>query len=54
LIPSKIADPAKKKAITGFLTWMLTDGQKMTAALSYAPLPQAVVAREMKAVAKIQ
>jgi phosphate transport system substrate-binding protein len=54
LIPSKIADPAKKKAITGFLTWMLTDGQKMTEALSYAPLPQAVVAREMKAVAKIQ
>jgi phosphate transport system substrate-binding protein len=54
LIPSKISDPAKKKAITGFLTWMMTDGQKMTEALSYAPLPQAVVAKEMKAIAKIQ
>lgn len=54
LIPSKIADPTKKKAITGFLSWMMTDGQKMTAALSYAPLPQAVVTKEMKAIAKIQ
>ena len=28
LIPSEIKDPAKKKAITDFLAWMLTDGQK--------------------------
>ena len=27
LIPEKIADPAKKKAIKDFLKWMLTDGQ---------------------------
>ena len=33
LIPEKIADPAKKKAITDFLNWMLKDGQTMTAAL---------------------
>jgi hypothetical protein len=33
---------------------MLTDGQKTTSALSYAPLPQAVVAKEQKAIAKIQ
>ena len=54
LIPSKIADPAKKKAITGFLSWMMADGQKMTEALSYAPLPKEVVTKEMKAIAKIQ
>ena len=54
LIPSKIADPAKKAAIKDFLTWMLADGQKMTEALSYAPLPKAVVAKEVKAIAKIQ
>jgi phosphate transport system substrate-binding protein len=54
LIPSKIADPVKKKAIKDFLAWMLTDGQKMTEALSYAPLPKAVVAKETKAIAKIQ
>jgi phosphate transport system substrate-binding protein len=54
LIPSKIADPAKKKAIKDFLAWMLADGQKMTEALSYAQLPKAVVAKELKAIDKIQ
>jgi len=54
LIPTKIADPAKKKAIKDFLAWMLADGQKMTAALSYAPLPAPVVAKELKAIDKIQ
>jgi phosphate transport system substrate-binding protein len=54
LIPEKISDPIKKKAIKDFLAWMLTDGQKMTEALAYAPLPKAVVAKEQKAIAKIQ
>ena len=46
LVPEKIADPAKKKIITDFLAWMLKDGQTMTEALSYAPLPKEVVAKE--------
>lgn len=54
LIPEKIADPAKKKAITDFLKWMLTDGQGLTEALDYAKLPKPVVDKEMKAIAKIQ
>ncbi len=54
LIPEKIADPAKKKAIKDFLKWMLVEGQSMTSALAYAPLPKAVVAKEDKAIAKIQ
>ncbi len=54
LIPSQISDPAKKKAITDFLTWMLKDGQAECAALSYAPLPKEVVAKEMKAIANIK
>ena len=54
LIPSKIADPAKKKAIKDFLAWMLADGQKLTAALEYAPLPKAVIEKEKKAIDKIQ
>jgi phosphate transport system substrate-binding protein len=54
LIPSQISDPAKKKAITGFLTWMLTEGQKDAQALSYAPLPPAVVAKEKKQIALIK
>jgi phosphate transport system substrate-binding protein len=54
LIPEKIADPAKNKAIKDFVKWMVTDGQAMTSNLAYAPLPKAVVAKEMKAIAKIQ
>jgi phosphate transport system substrate-binding protein len=54
LVPSHIADAAKKKAIVDFLHWMLGPGQKMTAALSYAELPKQVVAQELKAISKIQ
>jgi len=54
LIPQKIADPAKKKVITDFLQWMLGDGQKMVEALSYARLPQEVIAMEKKSIATIQ
>jgi phosphate transport system substrate-binding protein len=54
LVPTKIADPAKRRAITDFLKWMLTDGQKMAEALHYAPLPKAVVEKELKAIAGVK
>ena len=54
LIPSQIKDPAKKKAITDFLGWMLTTGQKDCQTLSYAPLPQAVVEKEKKQIALVK
>lgn len=54
LIPSKIPDAAKQKAIKDFVKWMLGPGQKMTEALTYAQLPKSVVAQEEKAIAKIQ
>jgi phosphate transport system substrate-binding protein len=54
LVPNKIQDPAKRKAVTGFLTWMLGPGQAQGVALSYAPLPKAVVTKELKAISKIQ
>ncbi len=54
LIPNQIANPAKKKAITDFLTWMLGDGQKDAQGLSYAPLPSSVVAKEKKQIALIK
>jgi len=54
LIPDKIPDPAKKKVIVDFLQWMLTDGQTMAEALSYAKLPPEVVAMEQKVIPTIQ
>jgi len=54
LVPEKITDPAKKKTIKEFLAWMLVDGQMMTEKLDYAKLPPQVVAKEKKAIAKIQ
>ena len=54
LVPQNIKDGAKRDVLKGFLNWMLTDGQNLTSALAYAPLPKEVVAREQKAVATIQ
>jgi phosphate transport system substrate-binding protein len=54
LIPQKFQDATKKKAITDFLKWMLTDGQTMTKELSYAKLPEPVVDKELAAISKIQ
>jgi phosphate transport system substrate-binding protein len=54
LIPDRIQDSAKRKAITDFLDWMLTSGQDMTEALTYARLPKEVVAKEKKAISKVK
>jgi phosphate transport system substrate-binding protein len=54
LIPAKIGDAQKKQAITDFLRWMMTAGQEYCAGLAYAPLPKPVVAKEMKAISRIQ
>jgi phosphate transport system substrate-binding protein len=53
LIPVQSKDPAKGKIITEFLNWMLSDGEKMTEALSYAPLPQNVVDKVKIAIKQI-
>lgn len=54
LIPSKIADGAKRQALVGFLRWMLADGQQYCEGLAYAKLPKPVVAKEIKAISSIQ
>jgi phosphate transport system substrate-binding protein len=54
LIPRNIQDPNKKKIITDFLHWVLTDGQKYAEPLAYAPLPKTVQAKELKAISQIQ
>jgi len=54
LIPEKFSDAGKRDAIKGFVKWMLADGQNYAEALSYAKLPKEVVAKETKAIDKIQ
>ncbi len=49
LIPMTAKDPAKGKIIVDFLQWMATQGQTMTQALTYAPLPKQVVVKEQAA-----
>src|SRR5271166_4067170 len=54
LIPEQSKDAAKGKILSDFLNWMVTDGQKMTAALSYAPLPDGVVQKEKEAIKTVR
>jgi phosphate transport system substrate-binding protein len=54
LIPEKFSDAAKRDAIKGFLKWALGEGQNYAEALSYAKLPKEVVAKETKAINKVQ
>jgi phosphate transport system substrate-binding protein len=45
LIPAQSKDAGKGKILADFLNWMVNDGQKMTADLAYAPLPESVAAK---------
>jgi len=54
LIPAQSKDAAKGKILADFLNWMVSDGQKMTASLSYAPLPGNVVAKVKEAVKQVK
>src|SRR5579862_829040 len=54
LIPAQAKDASRGKILADFLDWMVTDGQKMTAALSYAPLPENVVQKEKEAIKTIK
>ena len=53
LVYEKQKDPAKGKALVGFLKWMMQDGQQQAAALHYAKLPPQVVAKESAALKKV-
>ena len=53
LIPTPAKDPKKGKIIADFLDWMVTDGQKMTNQLSYAPLPESVVEKVKAAIKQV-
>ena len=45
LIPAQSKDAQKGKILADFLAWMVSDGQKMTAELAYAPLPESVATK---------
>ena len=54
LIPAQAKDPAKGKILSDFLNWMVADGQGMTSALSYAPLPESVVTQEKEVIKQLK
>jgi len=53
LIPEVSKDPAKGKILRDFLNWMVDEGQKETAALTYAPLPANVAAKVKEAIKQV-
>jgi phosphate transport system substrate-binding protein len=54
LIPAQSKDAAKGKILADFLNWMVSDGQKMTSALAYAPLPDNVATKVKEAIKQVK
>ena len=54
LIPAQSKEAAKGKILADFLAWMVEDGQKMTADLTYAPLPDNVAAKVKDAIKQVR
>jgi len=54
MVPDRISDAAKRKALTGFLSWAITKGQDEVEQLDYSRLPASVVAKEEKQIALIK
>ena len=53
LVPADWKDKTKEKVIVDFLSWMLEQGQTMSADLNYAPLPDSVKQKEREAIKTI-
>jgi phosphate transport system substrate-binding protein len=53
LIPEQSKDANKGKILADFLNWMVNDGQKMTAELTYAPLPENVATKVKAAIKQV-
>src|SRR5215470_1013099 len=54
LIPTQSKDAAKGKILADFLNWMVTDGQKMTAPLTYASLPDNVAEKVKETIKQVK
>lgn len=50
LIPVESNNPANRKVLKDMLSWIVKSGESEAAALSYAPLPQNVVEKELTAI----
>jgi phosphate transport system substrate-binding protein len=53
VIPTHIEDDTKRKALTGFLVWMLGPAQRQAAALGYLPIPKELAIEEEAAIARM-
>ncbi len=53
LVYEKQKNTEKGQKMVKFLDWMMREGQKNAAALGYAPLPDAVIAKEHQALGKV-
>jgi phosphate transport system substrate-binding protein len=53
LIPVQSKEAAKGKILSDFLSWMVSDGQKTTNQLSYAPLPENVASKVKDAIKQV-
>jgi len=54
LVPAEWADAGKEKAFVNFLNWMVDQGQGMTSALAYAPLPKTVASKVKSRIKEIK
>jgi ABC-type phosphate transport system substrate-binding protein len=54
LLYKKYSAPEKMKALRDFITYSLTDGQKLSEELGYVPLPANVVEKSKAALATVE
>ena len=54
LVPTPAKNAQKGKILADFLNWMVTDGQQLTAQLTYAPLPKEVADKVKAAIAQLR
>ena len=50
LIPTQPKDMVKEKVLRDMLSWIITSGESQASSLSYAPLPESVAAKVLKAI----
>ena len=54
LLDENTRDTRRSRLMVEFMRWALTDGQRFAADLGYAPMPTAIVERELRALDRIK